>query len=225
MSIASSHLAASTGHDVNRVLRNTYMLLAATMVPTVAGAALGMTLNLGALFSGFIGAIAFLAIAMGFVWAIERNKDSGLGVGLLMGFTFFMGMMLSRLLGMVLGMSNGAELVMLAFGATAAVFGSMSVLSAVVKRDLQPLGKFLFIGAVLIVLAALANIFLQSGALMITLAILASVIFSLFVLVDLKAVRDGYQTNYVSATLGVYLSLFNVFQSLLSLLGIFGGED
>lgn len=210
---------------VNRVLRNTYMLLAATMVPTVVGAGLGLSLNLGFLFTGLTGALVFLAVAFGFMFAINKFKDSGLGVALLFAFTFFMGLMLSGLLGAVLGLKNGAELVMMAFAGTSAVFLGMSMLASVVRRDLAPLGKALFIGAILLIVASLANLFIQSSVLMVTLATMAAGIFSLFVLVELKAVRDGYQTNYIMATLGVYLSLFNVFQSLLSLLGIFGGEE
>jgi modulator of FtsH protease len=209
----------------NRVLRNTYWLLAATMVPTVAGAWFGMSLNLAPLFSGFMGALAFLAIAFVFIFAIQKTRNSGLGVALLLGFTFFMGVLLSGLLGKVLGFKNGAELVALAFGATSAVFFGMAGLATVIKRDLQPLGKMLFVGVILLIVAGLANIFLQSPALMVTLSVIAAGIFSLYLLVDLKAVRDGHETNYVSATLGLYLSLFNLFQNLLSLLGIFGGED
>lgn len=209
----------------NRVLRNTYWLLAATMVPTVAGAWFGMSLNLAPLFSGFMGALAFLAIAFAFIFAIQKTRNSGLGVALLLGFTFFMGVLLSGLLGKVLGFKNGAELVALAFGATSAVFFGMAGLATVIKRDLQPLGKMLFVGVILLIVASLANIFLKSPALMVTLSVIAAGIFSLYLLVDLKAVRDGHETNYISATLGIYLSLFNLFQNLLSLLGIFGGED
>jgi len=208
-----------------RVLRNTYALLAATMVPTVAGAALGLALKLGGVLSGFMGVLIFLAIAFGFIAGINKFKNSGVGIAILFAFTFFMGVVLSGLLGAVLGLKNGADLVMTAFLGTSAVFAGMAGLSSVIKRDLAPLGKALFIGAVLLIVAGLANIFIQSSALMVTLSTLAAGIFSLFVLVDLKAVRDGYQTNYVMATLGVYLSLFNVFQSLLTLLGVFGGED
>jgi modulator of FtsH protease len=101
----------------------------------------------------------------------------------------------------------------------------MATLSSVIKRDLSSMGKFLFIGAILLLVAGIANVFLQSSALMITLAVLAIGIFSAFILYDLKRVQDGYETNYISATLGVYLSLYNVFQSLLMLLGIGGGRD
>ena len=114
---------------------------------------------------------------------------------------------------------------MTAFAGTGAIFLGMATLSSVIKRDLSSMGKFLFIGAIMLLVAGLANFFIQSGALMITLAVLAIGIFSAFILYDLKRVKDGYETNYVTATLGVYLSLYNVFQSLLALLGLGGGRD
>jgi len=210
----------------NRVLRNTYWLLALSLIPTVLGAALGLTTGIhqamGA--SPGLSAIVFLAGAFGLMFAIERNKDSSLGVGLLLLFTFFMGIMLSRLLGFVLGMGNGAQLVMTAFGGTAVVFGTMATLSTTIKRDLSGMQKWLFTGAVVILVAALANIFLQMPALMLTVSVLAIAIFSAFMLVDLQRVVNGGETNYVSATLAIYLDVYNVFSNLLVLLGIFGGD-
>jgi len=172
-----------------------------------------------------ISMVVFLAGAFGFMFAIEKTKNSAAGVPVLLGFTFFMGLMLSRMLGVVLGMQNGASLVMTAFAGTGAVFLGMAMLSSVIKRDLSAMGKWLFIGAILLLVAGIANFFIQSGALMITLAVLAVGIFSAFILHDLKRVKDGHETNYITATLGVYLSLYNVFQSLLMLLGLGGGRD
>ncbi|MBH9553350.1 Bax inhibitor-1 family protein [Inhella gelatinilytica] len=208
----------------NRVLRNTYSLLAVSLLPTVAGAWLGVSTGLGALFTGGFGLIAFLVGAFGFMWAIEKNKDRAAGVYLLLGFTFFMGVMLSRLIGAVLGLSNGANLIMLAFGGTAAVFATMAMLANVIKRDLSGMGKFLIVGAVIMMVAGIANFFFQSSALMLALLVACLALFSAFLLYDLKRVVDGGETNYVSATLAIYLDLYNIFQSLLSLLGIFGGE-
>jgi modulator of FtsH protease len=158
------------------------------------------------------------------MFAIEKTKNSAAGVPVLLGFTFFMGLMLSRLIGTVLGLSNGANLIMVAFAGTGAIFLGMASISTVIKRDLSSMGKWLFIGAIMLLVAGLANFFIQSSALMITLMVLAIGIFSAFILYDLKRVRDGEETNYITATLGVYLSLYNVFQSLLALLGIFGGD-
>jgi modulator of FtsH protease len=209
----------------NRVLRNTYWLLALSMIPTVLGAWVGIATGLARAMSPGIGLVVFLGGAFGFMFAIEKTKNSAAGVPLLLAFTFFMGLMLSRLLGVVLGLGNGAGLVMTAFAGTGAIFLGMATLSSVIKRDLTAMGKFLFIGAIMLLVAGVANVFLQSGALMITIAVLAIGIFSAFILHDLKRVKDGVETNYITATLGVYLSLFNVFQSLLALLGLAGGRD
>lgn len=209
----------------NRVLRNTYALLALSMVPTVLGAWVGVATGITAGLTGFMGIIVFLGGAFGFMFAIEKTKNSAAGVPILLAFTFFMGLMLSRLVGQVLGLSNGASLIMTAFAGTGAIFLGMATLSSVIKRDLSSMGKFLFIGAIMLLVAGIANMFIKSSALMITLSVLAIGIFSAFILYDLKRVQDGEETNYISATLGVYLSLYNVFQSLLALLGIFGGKD
>ncbi len=215
----------TTAAERNRVLRNTYWLLALSMVPTVLGAWIGVSSGLSRALTPGIGLIVFLVGAFGFMYAIEKTKNSAAGVPMLLGFTFFMGLMLSRLVGSVLGLTNGANLIMTAFAGTGGIFFGMAMLSSVIKRDLGSMGKFLFIGMMLLLVAGIANIFLQSSALMITLSVLAIGIFSAFILYDLKRVQDGEETNYISATLGVYLSLYNVFQSLLALLGIFGSRD
>ncbi len=216
----------ATAQTRNRVLRNTYALLALSMVPTVIGAWLGVAMGF-TFFEGspFMGAIIFLAIAFGFFWAIEKNKDTGVGVLLLLAFTFFMGVMLSRLIGMTLGnYSNGATLIMGAFGGTAAIFTVMASIATVSKKDFSGMSKFLFIGVILLILASLANIWLQIPALMLTLMVVAIAIFSAFILVDVQRVVNGGETNYVIATLGIYLSVYNIFSNLLALLGIFGGD-
>jgi modulator of FtsH protease len=208
----------------NRVLRNTYWLLALSMVPTVLGAWIGVTTGIMNTMGVGMSAIVFLGGAFGFIYAIEKTKESTTGVYLLLGFTFFMGLMLSRLLSAILGFSNGPSLIMTAFGGTAVVFGAMATLATVIKRDLSGMGKFLFIGAIMLIVAMLINVFLQSTALMLTLSVLAIGIFSAFMLFDMKRVIDGGETNYISATLAIYLDLYNVFQSLLSILGIVGGN-
>jgi modulator of FtsH protease len=219
--------AGASGQAVrNQVLRNTYWLLALSLIPTVIGSAVGLYSGLNEIMATSPGmtTIIFLAGAFGLMFAVEKNKNSSLGVGLLLLFTFFMGIMLSRLLGFVLGMGNGAQLVMVAFGGTAAVFATMATLASTIKRDLSGMQRWLFIGAVVILLAAVANIFLQMPALMLTVSVLAVGIFSAFMLVDLQRVINGGETNYVSATLAIYLSIYNVFANLLMLLGIFGGD-
>lgn len=210
----------------NRVLRNTYLLLAISMIPTVLGAWVGLQSGINRVMGSSPGfsAILFLAGAFGLMFLIERNKNNSLGVALLLAFTFFMGVMLSRLLGFVLGMGNGAQLIMFAFGGTAAVFGAMATIASTTKRDFSGMQKFLFIGAVILIVASLANIFLQMPALMLTVSVMAIGIFSAFLLVDLQRIINGGETNYISATLAVYLSLYNIFSNLLMLLGILGGD-
>ena len=210
--------------DRNRVLRNTYWLLALSMIPTVLGAWIGVATGLASAMTPGVSLAVFLVGAFGLMYAIEKTKNSAAGVPVLLGFTFFMGLMLSRLIGAVLGLANGAGLIMMAFTGTGLIFFGMATMSTVIKRDLSTMGKWLFIGAIMLLVAGIANVFIQSSALMITVAVLAIGIFSAFILHDLKRVRDGDETNYITATLGVYLSLINVFQSLLMLLGIFGGE-
>ena len=217
---ANAGLAA----DRQRVLRNTYWLLALSLVPTVLGAWIGVATGVFALMSPGMSTLVFFIGAFGLMFVVEKTKDSAAGVAALLGFTFFMGLMLSRLVGYVLGFKNGTSLVMTAFGGTAAVFFAMASLATVIKRDVSSMGKFLVVGSVVLMVAGIANIFLHSSALMLTILVMMLGVFSAFMLYDIKRVIDGGETNYISATLNIYLDLYNVFQSLLSLLGIFGGD-
>ncbi len=218
--------AAGTGSlaQRNRVLRNTYWLLAVSMLPTVLGAWVGVETGIATLMSPMVSLIVFMAGAFGFMYAIEKTKESATGVGVLLAFTFFMGLMLSRLIAAILGFQNGPSLIMTAFGGTALVFVGMATLASVIKRDLSGMGKFLMVGALIVLVAGILNVFMQSSALMLTLSVLCIGLFSAFMLYDIKRVIDGGETNYITATLAIYLDIYNVFQSLLSLLGIFGGE-
>ncbi len=208
----------------NKVLRNTYWLLALSLVPTVAGAWLGVATGITAALSGGLGLIVFLGGAFGFMYAIEKTKNSAAGVPVLLGFTFFMGLMLSRMIAMVLGFKNGPDLIMTAFGGTAGVFFVMAALSSVIKRSLEGMGKWLFVGALAIMVGGIINVFVGSTAGMMAISVMAIGVFSAYMLYDLKRIVDGGETNYISATLALYLDIINVFQSLLALLGIAGGE-
>ena len=213
-----------TSLERNRVLRNTYWLLALSMLPTVLGAWMGVATGITANLGGGLGLVVFLGGAFGFMYAIEKTKNSAAGVPVLLAFTFFMGLMLSRMIAMVLGFKNGTDLIMTAFGGTAGVFFLMATLSTVIKRDLSGMGKWLTVGAVVLMVGAVINMFVASSAGMVVISMMAIGIFSAFILYDLKRIIDGGETNYITATMGLYLSIFNVFQSLLALLGIFGGE-
>ena len=223
-SLDRGYSEVSTAAERNKVLRNTYWLLALSLVPTVLGAWLGVSMGLAQAMSGWVGLVVFLAGAFGFIYAIEKTKNSAAGVPVLLGFTFFMGLMLSRMIAMVLGFKNGSELIMTAFGGTAGVFFVMASLSSVIKRDLSGMGKWLFVGAMALVVGGVINVFVGSTAGMMALSVASIGIFSAYMLYDLKRIVDGGETNYISATLALYLDIVNVFQSLLALLGIFGGE-
>jgi len=211
----------------NRVLRNTYLLLAISLVPTIVGAWLGVQLHFQLVSAAHpaIGFMAFLLIAFGFFYGIEKTKNSGLGVALLLGFTFFMGLMLSRLLAMVLGLANGWNLIALAFGGTAIVFAAMSAVATSTKRDLSGMGKFLFIGVVMLLVAGFANIFLQLPAMTIAFSLIAIAIFSAFMVYDVNRIVTGEETNYITATLALYLDIYNVFVNLLALLGFTSSDN
>ena len=215
---------ASPAVQRNRVLRNTYWLLALSMLPTVLGAWVGVASGITASLSGGLGLVVFLGGAFGFMYAIEKTKNSAAGVPVLLAFTFFMGLMLSRMIGMILGFKNGSELIMTAMGGTAGVFFVMATLASVIKRDISGMGKWLFVGAVVVMVGGIINVFVGSTAGMMAMSVAVIAIFSAYMLYDLKQILDGGETNYISATLRLYLDVFNVFQALLALLGIMGGE-
>ena len=209
----------------NRVLRNTYMLLALTMVPTVAGALLGVQMQFSFMAgSPFIAFALFLGISFAFFYGIEKNKNNGLGVALLLGFTFFMGLMLSRILQAALGFSNGGSMIALAAGGTGAIFATMAGIASVSKRDFTNMGKFLTVGLVVVLLAVVANIFLQMPVLHLVISAAVVLLFSGYILYDISNIVRGGETNYVTATLAVYLDVYNVFTSLLNLIMAFGGD-
>ena len=216
---------STTVAERNKVLRNTYWLLALSMLPTVLGAWLGVATGITRSLSGGLGLMVFLGGAFGFIYAIEKTKNSAAGVPVLLAFTFFMGLMLSRLVGMVLGFNNGTDIVMTAFGGTAGVFFVMASLSSVIKRSLEGMGKWLFVGALVLLVGSIINVFVGSSAGMMVISVLAIGIFSAYMLYDLKRIVDGGETNYISATLALYLSIMNVFQALLALLGLGGERD
>ncbi|WP_341675387.1 Bax inhibitor-1/YccA family protein [Niveibacterium sp. SC-1] len=218
----SSPLVASR----NKVLRNTYALLGLSMIPTVLGAIVGVKMGFATLFAGspMLSLLLFFGVAFGFIFAIERFKTSSIGVALLLGFTFFMGLMLSRILTWTLGFSNGGSLIALACAGTGAIFLCMAGVATVTKRDLSGMGKFLFVGVIIALVASVANVFLHLPALTIVVSILCLGIFSAYIMYDVNRVVTGGETNYISATLAIYLDVYNVFVSLLQILGIFGGN-
>lgn len=209
----------------HRVLRNTYWLLAITLVPTALGALVGTNLDFSFMRSSpALSFFAVLAIFYGWIWAIERNRNSVAGVWLLLGFTLFLGVLLGPLFQQILGFRNGVQLIMMAAGGTAAVFFAMAGIATTTRKDLGAMGNFLVVGAIVIMLAVVANVFFQSPVL--HLALLAAFVLfsSLLILWQINAIVRGGETNYVSATLQLYVAVYNLFASLLQLLGVFGGS-
>lgn len=216
---------AVSAEQRNRVLRNTYWLLALSLVPTVIGAWVGMKF-LAPMLTGFTTLIIFFVGAFALIFAINKTKNSPVGVYLLLAFTFFMGVMLSPTLNYYLWRySNGAELITYAFGGTALVFFSVATVSTMIKRDLSAMGKWLFVGLIMVIVAMFANFFMHSSALSIAISVICLGLFSAYLLYDIKQVIDGGETNYVTATLSIYLDVYNIFISLLRILGVFGGDD
>jgi modulator of FtsH protease len=214
----------AVGAEGQKVLRNTYLLLALTMVPTVIGAAIGIQLAPVMMASPILSVVLMLASVIGLQFGIAHYRNSALGVVLLLLMTGLVGVFLGPLLNVALSMRNGMQLVGYAAVGTGAIFLVMGGIATTTKRDFSFMGKFLFVGMIALLVAMLANMFLQIPALALTISTLVIVVFSLFLLYDLNRIVRGGETNYVMATTGVYLSLLNIFSSLLHLLMAFTGE-
>ena len=209
-----------------RVLRNTYLLLAISMIPTGIGAMIGVNLNFSFMrASPIMSAIVMLAVVYGMFFAIEKNRNSGLGVALLLALTLFLGVMLGPILQMTLGLRNGGELVALAAGGTATVFFAMSAIATVTRKDFSFMNNFLMVGGIVIMLAVVANIFFASPALQLTICAAFVLFSSLMILWQVSQIIHGGEDNYVSATLTLYMSVYNLFTSLLQLLTGLGSND
>ncbi|MBM3357885.1 MAG: Bax inhibitor-1/YccA family protein [Betaproteobacteria bacterium] len=212
--------------EQQRVLRNTYMLLAVTMIPTVIGAFIGMATGGIIMKHPFLSFFLVLGAVIGLQFAIAANRNSGLGVVLLLGMTFLLGWFLGPLLAVALTLKNGPQLVGLAAAGTGAIFFIMAGIATTVRKDFSFMGKFLFVGMIVLLLALVANMFLQIPALALTISSLVIVVFSLFLLHDVSRIVNGGETNYIMAATGCYMSLFNIFANLLHLLmALFGDRD
>jgi modulator of FtsH protease len=216
--------AVAVGAAQQRVLRNTYLLLAATMVPTVIGAMIGMSTALVVMQHPIATSLVMLAAVIGLQFAIAANRNSGIGIALLLLMTGLLGWWLGPLLAVALALRNGPQLVGLAAGGTGLIMFVMATIATTTKRDFSFMGKFLFVGMIVLLVAMLANMFLQIPALALTISALVVVVFSLFLLHDVSRIVNGGETNYIMATTSVYMSLFNIFANLLQLLMALMGE-
>jgi modulator of FtsH protease len=221
---APAQSAGTMTPQAQSVLRNTYLLLALTMVPTVAGAWIGMQTASLITGSPILASVVMLVGVIGLQFAIAANRNSVVGIGLLLLMTGLLGWWLGPMLNVALAMKNGMQLVGYAAVGTGTIFFAMGAVATVTKRDFSFMGKFLFVGMIALLIAMFANMFLQIPALGLAISTLVVVVFSLFLLHDLSRIMQGGETNYVMATTGVYLSLLNIFASLLQLLMALGGE-
>lgn len=209
----------------NKVLRNTYMMLALTMVPTVIGANIGAAMNLSFMAeSPIMSALLMFGAMFGMLFAVTALRNSVWGIAALLGFTFVAGLFLGPILQVALQLSNGAQLVGMAAGGTGLIFFSLATIATVTKKDFSFMGKFLFIGLIMLIVASLANLFFQVPALTLTISAIAVLIFSAYILFDVSRIVHGGETNYIMATLGIYMSIYNLFINLLQLLMAFGGQ-
>lgn len=205
----------------NKVLKNTYALLSMTLLFSALAAGVSMAVN-PPHFTSLVTSIAALLI-MWFV--LPRTANSGAGVLVVFGVTGLLGFGLGPLLNAYLNTSNGGQLIMTSLGGTGIIFLALSAYALTTRRDFSFLGGMLMVGMILVVVAALANIFLEIPALSLTISAVVILLMSGFILYDTSRIVNGGETNYVLATVGLYLSIYNIFVSLLQLLGVFGGDD
>ena len=212
-----------SGHDsaaINKVLRNTYMLLAMTLTGSAVAAGISMALELSAM-AGL--GLSLLAFALVFV--VLKTADKASGIAWVFVFTAVMGASIGPLLNRYAALPNGPELIMQAFGATALIFFSLSAYTLTSKKDFSFMGNFLFVGLVLVIIAGLANLFFQIPALHLAINAVVVLVMSGLILFDTSRIINGGETNYIRATVSLYLNIFNLFTSLLQLLGVFGSDD
>ena len=210
--------------EAQRILRNTYLLLALTMAPTLIGALAGMATSAIVLRYPLASTLVMLAGVIGLQYGIAANRNNGLGVALLLLMTGILGWWLGPILNAALKLSNGMQLVGYAAVGTGVIFFTMGAIAATARRDFSFMGKFLLVGMIALLVAMVANMFLQIPALALTISTLVIVVFSLFLLYDLNRIVRGGETNYIMATTGVYISLYNIFANLLILLMALSGE-
>lgn len=211
--------------DSHKVLRNTYAMLGLTMLPTVIGASLSLNMNFAwAAQHPIMASLGMLAVMMGLFFGIQANRNSSLGVVLLLALTFFMGLMLGPILQAALHLRNGGQLVGLAAGGTGLIFVTLAGIATTSKKDFSFMGNFLMVGIILLIVASLANLFFQIPALSLALSGVAVLLFSGFILFDVSRIVNGGETNYVMATLALYLNIYNLFVNLLQLLMALMGE-
>ncbi|BBP01287.1 Bax inhibitor-1/YccA family protein [Sulfuriferula nivalis] len=209
----------------NKVLRNTYLMLSLTMIPTVIGAYAGLSINFSFMAQHpVLAMVGMLAVMFGMFMGIAANRNNTLGIALLLGVTFLLGLMLGPILQVALHFRNGPQLIAMAAGGTGAIFFTLATIATVTKKDFSFMGKFLMVGLVMLILASLANMFFQIPVASLAISAIAIMIFSGYILYDISQIIHGGETNYVMATLAIYLDIYNIFVNLLNLLMALAGN-
>ncbi|HEY4370598.1 MAG TPA: Bax inhibitor-1 family protein [Burkholderiales bacterium] len=207
----------------NKVLRNTYMLTALALIPMAIGAVIGSNMSFAFMAtSPMVAFFGFMIVTYGLMFAIQANRNSGLGVVLMFVFTAVLGLMMGPLLQMVLHKAGGGMIVAFCALGTAGVFGGMAAIGTAIKRPLNGMAKFLTIGAIVLLIAMVANVFLAIPAFSLMISAMFIMFSSLMILYQLNQIVTNGETNYISATLTLVISIYNIFVSLLS---IFGGSN
>ena len=218
--------AGTLAAEQSRVLRNTYWLLALTMLPTSAGAFAGTQFNLARVFMAYpiVAPLVMFGVMIGSLFVVTALRNTVWGIVALFGFTFIAGLALTPILTYAAGFRNGGQLVALAGGMTAVIFFALATVATVTKKDFSFMGKFLFVGLILVIVASLVNLFLQIPALSLTISAIAVLLFSAYILFDVSRIVNGGETNYVMATMSLFLNIYNLFISLLNILLAFTGQ-
>lgn len=206
--------------STNKVLKNTYMLLGMTLLfsAITAGVSMAMGLPQGA-------ALVLMLVGFGLLFVVHKMADTSKGLLAIFAFTGVMGASIGPMLNHYLSMPGGPALVMQALGGTAVVFFGLSAYALTTRKDFSFMGGFLMIGLIVAVVAMIANIFLAIPALSLTISAVVVMIMSGLILFDTSRIINGGETNYIRATVGLYLSIYNLFIHMLSLLTAFGGDD
>lgn len=210
----------SSAIEINKVLKNTYMLLGMTLAFSAVTASISMAMNLS-----HIAALVMMLVAFGLLFVVNKQADKASGLFWVFGFTGLMGASIGPMLNMYAAMPNGGSLIMQALGGTALIFFSLSAYALTSKKDFSFMGGFLMVGLIVVIIAAVANIFFQIPAISLAISSAIILIMSGLILFDTSRIINGGERNYIRATVSLYLNVFNIFTSLLHLLGVFNSDD
>jgi modulator of FtsH protease len=206
--------------STNKVLKNTYMLLGMTLLFSAVTAGISMAMGLG-----HGAALVLMLVGFGLLFVVNRTADSSKGLIAVFAFAGVMGASIGPMLNYYLAMPGGPALVMQALGGTAVVFFGLSAYALTTRKDFSYMGGFLMVGLLVAVVAMIANIFLAIPALSLTISAAVVMIMSGLILFDTSRIINGGETNYIRATVALYLDIYNLFIHLLHLLTAFSGDD